>query len=229
MLERNKLGMKQLLLLFYVSFTGLAGQSAIFNDSISAADKSVQRKLIQFSGVVVDSEDLLQVPFTSIMVANTTRGTISDYSGYFSFVARENDTIVFSYIGYKPISYVIPDTLSNPRYSIIQMMHKDTIRLQEIEIYPWPSKEQFKEAFINLDVPDDDYYRAMQNLALAEMRDRRKGSPMGANMNQVYAIQQQQTMLYNSGQLYPTTNLLNPVSWAKFIDSWRKGDLKIEK
>ena len=108
-------------------------------------------------------------------------------------------------------------------------MNKDTVRLQEIEIYPWPSKEQFKEAFINLDVPDDDYYRAMQNLALAEMRDRRKGSPMGANMNQVYAIQQQQTMLYNSGQLYPTTNLLNPVAWAKFIDSWRKGELKIEK
>ena len=154
---------------------------------------------------------------------------ISDYSGYFSFVARENDTIVFSYIGYKPILFVIPDTLSNPRYSIIQMMNKDTVRLQEIEIYPWPSKEQFKEAFINLDVPDDDYYRAMQNLALAEMRDRRKGSPMGANMNQVYAIQQQQTMLYNSGQLYPTTNLLNPVAWAKFIDSWRKGELKIEK
>ena len=228
-LQKLQIGMKQLVLLFYISLTVLVCQSKTLNDSISSTDTAVQRKLIQFSGVVVDSEDLLQVPFTSIMVANTTRGTISDYSGYFSFVARENDTIVFSYIGYKPILFVIPDTLSNPRYSIIQMMNKDTVRLQEIEIYPWPSKEQFKEAFINLDVPDDDYYRAMQNLALAEMRDRRKGSRMGANMNQVYAIQQQQTMLYNSGQLYPTTNLLNPVAWAKFIDSWRKGELKIEK
>ncbi|MBL4624049.1 MAG: carboxypeptidase-like regulatory domain-containing protein [Flavobacteriales bacterium] len=192
-------------------------------------DKFSERKLVQFSGVVVDGEDLLQVPFTSIMVANTNRGTISDYSGYFSFVARENDTIIFSYIGYKPISFIIPDTLDNPRYSMIQMLNKDTFRLKEVEIYPWPSKEQFKEAFINLDVPDDDYYRAMQNLALAEMRDRRLGTPMGASMNQAYAIQQQQTMLYNAGQLYPTTNLLNPVAWAKFIESWRKGELKIKK
>ncbi len=196
---------------------------------IAQDNPNEERKLVQFSGVVVDSDDLLQVPFTSIMVANTTRGTISDYSGYFSFVARENDTIIFSYLGYKPVSYVIPDTLSNPRYSMIQMMTKDTIRLKEVEVYPWPSKEQFREAFISLNAPDDDYYRAMQNLALAEMRDRRLGTPMGASLNQAYAIQQQQTMLYNSGQLYPVNNLLNPVAWAKFIDSWRKGELKIKK
>ena len=127
--------MKQLFLLFYIILSVLVCQSKTLNDSISSSDKAIQRKLVQFSGVVVDSEDLLQVPFTSIMVSNTARGTISDYSGYFSFVARENDTIVFSYIGYKTISFVIPDTLSNPRYSIIQMMNKDTFRLQEIEIH----------------------------------------------------------------------------------------------
>ncbi|MBL4653261.1 MAG: carboxypeptidase-like regulatory domain-containing protein [Flavobacteriales bacterium] len=192
-------------------------------------DSSPERKLVQFSGVVVDGDDLLQVPFTSIMIANTNRGTISDYSGYFSFVARENDTIVFSYIGYKPTSYVIPDTLSSGRYSMIQMMVKDTFILREVMVHPWPSKEQFKQAFIDLNVPADDYYRAMQNLALAEMRERRFGTSMDGRDNQAYSIRQQQTMLYNAGMLYPTSNLLNPVAWASFIESWRKGELKIEK
>ena len=77
-LQKLQIGMKQLVLLFYISLTVLVCQSKTLNDSISSTDTAVQRKLIQFSGVVVDSEDLLQVPFTSIMVANTTRGTISD-------------------------------------------------------------------------------------------------------------------------------------------------------
>ena len=206
--------------------------SVLFSVTLLAqeiSDNILERKLVQFSGVVVDGDDLLQIPFTSIMIANTNRGTISDYSGYFSFVAREKDTIVFSYIGYKPVSYIIPDTLSNPRYSMIQMMVKDTFVLREVMVHPWPSKEQFKQAFTNLDVPADDYYRAMQNLALAEMRERRFGTPMDASLNQSLAIRQQQTMLYNAGLLYPTTNLLNPVAWAQFIESWRKGELKIKK
>jgi len=106
-------------------------------------------ELIQFSGIVVSADSVNPVPYTNIVLKNTWRGTVADYYGYFSFVARQNDTIIFSSVGYKTGKFVIPDTISNNRYSLIQIMSADTILLTQTVIYPWPSKDQFKEAFLN--------------------------------------------------------------------------------
>ena len=69
--------------------------------------------LIQFSGVVVEGNNLQPVPYASILIKDKNRGTISDYFGYFSFVAQESDTIEFSAIGFSAALYIIPDTLSS--------------------------------------------------------------------------------------------------------------------
>ena len=50
------------------------------------------KNLVQFSGVVVTGDSLEPIPFTSIMVRNSYHGTVSDVYGFFSFVARMNDT-----------------------------------------------------------------------------------------------------------------------------------------
>ncbi|MCK6650110.1 MAG: carboxypeptidase-like regulatory domain-containing protein, partial [Bacteroidia bacterium] len=46
-------------------------------------DGSKARKLVQFTGIVVEGDSLKPVPYTSIIIKNTNRGTISDYFGYF--------------------------------------------------------------------------------------------------------------------------------------------------
>ena len=78
--------------------------------------------LVQFSGVVVTGDSLRPVPFVSIIIKNSFRGTISDYNGFFSFVAQMKDTIEFSAIGFKKGIYIIPDTLNTDRYSLIKIM-----------------------------------------------------------------------------------------------------------
>lgn len=186
------------------------------------------RDLIQFSGVVVNSQDLSPVPFTHIIIKSSRRGTISDYYGYFSFVAQELDTIMFSCVGYKKVAFVIPDTLSTDRYSLIQVLRRDTILLREATIYPWPSKEQFQEAFLTLNIPDDSYERARKNLARAAMKEQFENMPMDGSMNFKYQMQQHQSKLYYAGQ-YPPITLLNPFAWAKFIEAWQRGDFKRKK
>jgi hypothetical protein len=119
---------------------------------------------IQFSGVVIAEDSLQPVPYCSIIDKQTKRGTISDYFGYFSFVAKKGDTIIFSSIGYKKSSFSIPDTLTTNKYSLIHIMYQDTIMLNTVVIYPWPSKEQFAKAFVETEIPNDDYKRAMNNL-----------------------------------------------------------------
>ncbi|MFL5754515.1 MAG: carboxypeptidase-like regulatory domain-containing protein, partial [Bacteroidia bacterium] len=115
--------------------------------------KKNKPKLIQFSGVVVESDSLKPLPFTSILVKGTSHGTVSDYYGFFTLVAQAGDEIEFASVAYKDASYIIPDTLTASNYSIIQVMRLDTITLAPVTIYPWPTREEFKKAFLKLDVP----------------------------------------------------------------------------
>lgn len=187
--------------------------------------------LVQFSGVVVTADSLRPVPFANIAITSTGRGTTSDYWGFFSIVVHKNDLISFSAVGYKPGLFRIPDTLTDNRYSLIQVMSSDTIMLTETVIYPWPSKEQFRHAFLTLHIPDDDIEIAKRNLAYMEMREiyGRNYDPekYGFTPGQSYRNQMsaQSDRLYYNGQAMPN-NLLNPIAWAKFIKAWKRGDFK---
>jgi hypothetical protein len=159
------------------------------------------------------------------MIKNSNRGTVSDYYGFFSFVAKMGDTIEFASIGYKRASFVIPDTLTDQRCSMIQILKPDTILLKEIVIFPWPTKEQFKEAFLRLHIPDDDLTRAGRNLDPDMIGYLSSTMPMDGNMNFRNQMQEYTTRLYYAGQL-PPNNLMNPVAWARFIQMWQNGAFK---
>jgi len=192
------------------------------------SQNQIDKELIQFSGIIVTPDSLKPIPYVNIIIKNSFRGTTSDFFGYFSFVAEEGDTLVFSSIGFKSGRFIVPDSLSTNRYSLIQVMIMDTVLLPETFIYPWPTKEQFRQAFLNLKIPDDDLERAKKNLALLEMHERFKVQGMDASMNFTNYMQEQTSKLYYAGQ-YPPSNLLNPIAWAKFIRAWQNGELKIEK
>src|SRR3954468_19589990 len=97
--------------------------------------------LIQFSGVVLDQDSLTPIPFVSVVIKGTKRATISDYYGFFSLVATPGDVLEFHSLVHKPRSYKIADTLKLKYYYAIQVLTKDTIQLAEIEVFPWPSKD----------------------------------------------------------------------------------------
>ncbi|CAG1000259.1 MAG: carboxypeptidase-like regulatory domain-containing protein [Bacteroidetes bacterium] len=183
------------------------------------------KSLIQFSGVVLEVDSLRPASFSTIIVKGTSRGTVSDYYGFFSFVAFEGDTIEFSHIGYKKARYIIPDSLQEARYSLIQILQTDTVLLKETVVYPWPTKEQFKEAFLNMNIPDDDLVRAQRNLSRVAMADAAQNLPMDGSLAHKQTLAQFNSRLYYAGQL-PPNNLLNPIAWSKFIEAWRRGDFK---
>ena len=194
----------------------------VYNLIINAQDNE---SFIQFSGIVVSEDSLQPVPFCTIIDKETKRGTTSDYFGYFSFVASKGDSISFSSIGYKKNTFIIPDTLTSNKYSLIQVMYSDTIILKTAVIYPWPSKEQFAKAFVETKIPNDDYQRAMSNLSRSQLQERMEFTPMDGGLNFKWQQQQIQSKLYYAGQYAPIT-LLNPYAWAKFIEAWRRGDFK---
>ncbi len=183
------------------------------------------QKLIQFSGVVITSDSLTPIPFVNVIIQNTYRGTTTDFYGFFSFVAQPGDSIRFNCLGYRPAVFVIPDTLTEKRYSVIQVLMSDTFELDPAFVYPWPSREEFRDAFIHLKVPNDDYQRALYNLDQQRMLERMDMTSMDGSMNYKYQMQQYQTKIYHAGQL-PPMNIYNPLSWAQFIQAWKRGDYK---
>ena len=192
-------------------------------DAYSQTERN--NELVQFSGVVVTGDSLEPIPFTSIMVRNSFHGTVSDVYGFFSFVARMNDTIEFSAIGFRRAVFIVPDTITDYRCSLIQILKTDTVRLPEVTVFPWPTKEQFKDAFVNLHVPNDDLARAQRNLNKNELNYLAATMAMDGSMNFRNAMMTQQSRLYYAGQV-PTSNWLNPIAWARFVQAWQNGEFK---
>ncbi|MEI7898222.1 MAG: carboxypeptidase-like regulatory domain-containing protein [bacterium] len=184
--------------------------------------------LVQFSGITITADSLNPVPYTKILDICSHRGSTSDINGYFSFVAHQKDTVVFTAIGFKPASFIIPDTITKQRYSLIQLMTADTLTLAAAIIFPWPTLEEFKKAFLETKIPDDDLEIARKNLLAADIRMRAEEYPMDASMNYRNYIDNQTSKLYYFGQQQPF-NIFNPFAWAQFIKAWKDGKFKSQK
>jgi hypothetical protein len=206
----------------------LLGLLLLFSAGIASAQEEEEYnmdELIQFSGVIITSDSLTAIPLAHIIVINSMRGTVSDFNGYFSFVAKKLDTVEFSAVGYKADRFIVPDSIANNRYSIIQIMSTDTIWLTETVIYPWPTKAQFKEAFLTLEIPDDDLEIARKNLNPRQLLAKAEHLPAEGSMSFKYLVNQQVDKLYYNGQTQPIT-VLNPFAWAKFVKAWKDGKFK---
>ncbi|TNF48978.1 MAG: hypothetical protein EP305_03950 [Bacteroidetes bacterium] len=207
--------MKVLVKILLIVLVSFSGKAQMRSDSIH---------LIQLSGVIVNEDDLAQLPYTTVYDKTMKRGVISDYYGFFSTVVLPGDTLLFSSFGFKTSTYIVPDTLKENRYSIIHVMQKDTLNLPEVTVYPWPSREDFARYFVNMEPYDDAIRRAQRELSgesLAFVAARLDGD---ASLSYGYAMNQKYTQIYTNGQL-PVNNLLNPYSWAKLIQDWKAGKL----
>ena len=210
--------MKKFVLLFLLTLV-------LIPSLLVAQEDTDEARIIQFSGVILDGDSLQPVPFTTIIIVNSRKGTTADANGIFSFVAQAGDSIKFSSIGFKDAYFVIPDTMNTNKYSLIQLMTTDTVLLRSHMVYPWPSKEQFKQEFLNTRIPTDDLDRAKANLAQAEMRERMQNMPGSGAESFKYESQQRATQQSSYGQ-YPSWSILNPIAWAQFMKAWNNGDFK---
>lgn len=196
--------------------------TTIFANSQTKVTPYKNNALIQFSGMVLDQDSLTPIPFVSIVIRGTDRGTISLVNGFFSLIIKAGDELDFFSMTHKSRSFKIPDTLNQKYYYAIQVLTKDTIDLPVVEIYSWPSRDDFKRSFLALNFKDTDGDRADRNLSRQEMTYLERTQTASASENYKYVMQNYYTKIYTSGQ-QPQMDLMNPVKWAEFINAWRDG------
>lgn len=184
-------------------------------------------RLVQLSGMVLDGSNaqLLPVPFATIAVQDKGRGTYADYNGFFSIVVEKGDVVTFTSIGYQAVSFTIPDTLRENRYSLVQLMSRDTFNLPETVVFPWPSREHLKIEFLAMDVTSDLQKKALENLAQENLNRAREDLSYDGVESASYYMRQQSNAFYHIGQ-QPPMNIFNPIAWKKFFDAWQRGDFK---
>ncbi len=210
----------------WICFIGLIG--CILSTTATHAQSDPAEKLVQINGVLMTADSLRAVPGAIIMVKNKNRGVESSMQGVFSVVAFKGDTLQFSALGFRPKEFIVPKDIKGHYFSAIQLMVQDTFFLPETIIRPLPSREQFDYAFKHWSIPDDKYEVARKNTNALMLRALAYSMPRDGKESQLMyqQIQAQEAVYY--GQR-PPMQIFNPVAWAEFFESWKRGDYRKKK
>jgi hypothetical protein len=195
-----------------------------FNKTV-AQNQPRKDSVIQLYGVVMTSDSLRAIPFASIIVKHKNRGTITNNDGVFSIAVLKGDVIIFSCEGFKNKEVKIPTNLTESQYSVIQLMITDTVYLPATILKPRPTREQFERDFANTKVPDDLYETARKNTEQEKLNALLATLPADSREAVKRQMMQQSSKYYSQGQM-PQMNIFNPMAWADFIQSWKRGDFK---
>lgn len=178
---------------------------------------------MQFSGVIYNKDSGTVVPFVTITNGNSIYS--ANYQGYFSFVAHERDTIVFSSVGYNREALVIPVNSPENKYTVLVRLKQEIINLPVVRVYPWASPEEFKKEFMAMKLADDDLEIAKKNVSKERIFASAANLPRDGIEMQGINFQNNHTSLTNKNINQRLANpLLNPFAWGSLIQQIIQGD-----
>jgi hypothetical protein len=179
-----------------------------------------QRRVIQLSGVVLDQDSVISIPGVHVYVPKAGRGTSTNGAGFFSMPVLVGDSVVVSAIGYQRQSFIIPNHNSDFLTYVIEMT-EDITYLGNVTITPFPTEEVFKQAVLALNIPLNESDIDKKNLNAELMALMVRSTPMDANLNYRYYMDQVNSG-YQSKFAPPINPFLNPFNWARFFKDLKK-------
>jgi hypothetical protein len=181
-----------------------------------------ERPLVQFSGIVhnADSTGVI-IPYVSIInTSNKNQVNLSNYTGYFSFVAHEQDTIHFSCVGYASLTVIIPANIVTKSYTIQVSLKPQIINLPIFRVFPWATTEEFTKDFLSMKIADDDLEIARKNISRSSIMALERTLPRDGG--EINSFQDFHNNVVNSHSI--TNPLLNPFNWGSLIKQIADGD-----
>jgi CarboxypepD_reg-like domain len=188
------------------------------------ANAQGEKKFITFSGFVIDGSTDEPLPGAYVINDRAGRGVFTNNRGYFIIEVFPGDSLLFSYLGFKKQFHIIPKSLGL-NYSAVVELSIDAKMLKEVTVYPFRTEEEFKTAFLNMELPNSAEREAIErNYNLENIKRLAANQAMGAGGGYRYAMDQQLMHLQNQRQV--TVNpLTNPFAIMNFIRSVKNGSL----
>jgi hypothetical protein len=190
--------------------------------TITAFAQKQERPIVQFTGIVHNADSArVTVPYVSIInTSYQNQVNLSNYMGYFSFVAHEQDTIRFSCVGYASIIVVIPSNITSKSYTLQVSLKPQIINLPVFHVFPWATTEEFTKDFLSMRIADDDLEIAKKNISRSSIMALERTLPRdGTEMSN---FQDFHNNILNSHSI--TNPLLNPFNWGSLIKEISDGD-----
>ncbi|RIV20620.1 carboxypeptidase-like regulatory domain-containing protein [Fibrisoma montanum] len=188
-----------------------------------------QDRQVTFTGFITGGKSNEPLPGAYIYIPKAGKGVLSAQNGYFALPVFPGDSIIFSYVGFKTQYHIIPRRLADVTYSAVVALQEDVKTLAEVKVYPYATEELFKNAFVNLKLPDEQERENLaKNLDPQAILRQAATMPMGAVANHQNFVNQQffgRENILNRSQA-TTFAFTNPFAWANFIRSVKRGDLK---
>lgn len=188
------------------------------------AQDAPERKIVQLSGIILNADSTVAIPGVNIYVPRKGRGTSSNRFGYFSMPVIAGDSVVFSFIGLKRQAIKVPENIEDDKLSYILTMIEDEFALAEVQVMPYPTEEEFKNAILALNIEEE---RPLNRGNLSPQLLLRWAEEMPASGNENFRQFTNMQMMQGMDRYGPRPlPLLNPFAWAQFIQSIKRGDLK---
>lgn len=190
----------------------------------SAQEVVKSNKLIQFSGIITDTDSNSVVPYVTI--SNESKNGekyAANYQGYFSIIVNPGDTLIFSAIGFYHQTYIVPRDITAFSHTEMIKMKPEVVYLKAVTIYPWATIEEFNKEFLSMRVADDDMAIAKRNLSPKSIQGMILSLPRSAGeiSNSNYRYNFDRMMNVNMRQTNP---FLNPFAWGKLMQQIFNGD-----
>lgn len=202
--------------------------------SYSQQEKPQNTRFIQLTGLILTSDSTKSIPYATVRVKGTNRGITATLNGFFSIVVKETDQVEITSIGFKKKTLSIPPNLPEPKYTTIITVQPDTLTLKTVNIYPWPTRDKFKDAFIKTHVDKTYEDLAKENMSPQRIRTILINMKMDGSENQKYTMNQWAGLAsYGGGQMnygwvpgmkFPfPLSITNPFNWAQLISDIKSG------
>lgn len=197
----------------------------ILFSAVILISQAQQTTYIQMSGMVLSSDTSRSpLPYAAVYNKSLKIGAYTNMEGFFTLVVRSGDSISVQSLGYANADVVVPQ-LDDDIWIYTFLLEPRAYLLQETVVFPWGSRDQFRQAFVYMDIPDDDLERARKNLSPEEMQRMSNALSPDGRATTATVLRNYQNSYYYKGQI-PQYNIFSPLAWAQFFSDLKQGKYK---
>ncbi len=124
-----------------------------FNTPSSFAQTGYAPKIV-LSGTVVNGSNRAPIPNVHILRKDGS-GTTTDSNGGFSLEVKVGSSLVVTHLSYVNARVTVPTDLADETYEMVIPLYSNDVTLDVVEVYPYPSREDFKIEFLSPKTADE--------------------------------------------------------------------------
>ena len=209
---------------FFLCFMLVLMSLLMFSTDILAQG---DRLTLRLSGTVIDTDTRKPMLYAHVVLPSAGVGTTTDEDGKFSMIVMPGDSLVFSFVSHITIYYKVPADKTED-YTVYVGMSEQTQMLNPVEVFPYPTERDFKEAFLKRELESKELKEIKKRLSPETIEKLAMRTQADGGTAAQYNMRSQEYQI-NNQYMFPTLQLLNPFAWAQFIKSVKNGDLSKEK